>query len=249
MQLVSIIIPYYKKIKYIKKTINSILVQTYSKFEIILIHDDPNDLDFKYLSFLQKKDKRIRLLKNKNNIGAGFSRNKGINHAKGYYIAFCDADDTWKKDKLKKQISFMKKKKIDFSFTSYNQINTKGKKIKTILAPKKQGFDDLLKDCKVGLSTVILKKKIIKDKYPFIKLKTKEDLYLWIKLSKKNTLVGYDKVLSSWRKLDDSLSSNSFQKIKDGFTLYYKYLDFNFFQSIYFLLLLSINFVKKNIIK
>ena len=249
MKLVSIIIPYYKKIDYIKKTINSILLQTYSKFEIIIIHDDPNNLDFNYLSFLQKKDKRIKLLKNKNNIGAGLSRNKGIKYSKGYYIAFCDADDTWNKNKLEKQILFMKKKKIDFCFSSYKQINNKGKKIKTILAPKKQSFDDLLKDCRIGLSTVILKKKIIKDNDQFLNLKTKEDLYLWIRLSKKNKLVGYDKVLSSWRKLDDSLSANSFQKIKDGFELYYKYLNFNFFKSIYFLLLLSINFIKKNTIK
>ncbi len=249
MQLVSVIVPYYKKAKYIKKTLESILSQTYSKFEIILIHDDPGNIDLEYLYKLKKKDRRIKLLSNKKNLGAGFSRNKGIKKAKGFFIAFCDADDTWKKNKLEKQISYMKKKNIDFCFSSYDQINFKGKRIKTVIAPKYQKLNDLLKDCKIGLSTVILKKKIISKKYEFPNLKTKEDLCLWIKLSKKNNLVGYDKILSNWRKLDNSLSSSSIQKIKDGFTLYYTHLGFNFFKSIYFLLLLSLNFVKKNTYK
>ena len=101
MQLVSVIIPYYKKSKYINQTINSILNQTYSKFEIILIHDDPGNHDLRNLLDLKKKDKRIKLIKNIKNIGAGLSRNKGIEKARGPYIAFCDADDSWKKSKLK----------------------------------------------------------------------------------------------------------------------------------------------------
>ena len=55
---------------------------------------------------------------------------------------------------------------------------------------------------------------------PYRHFKTKEDLCLWIKLSKKNNLVGYDKILSNWRKLDNFLCSSSIQKVKDGFTLY-----------------------------
>ncbi len=249
MQLVSVIIPYYRKIKYVRKTVSSILCQTYTKLEIILIHDDPQNLDYKYLLELKKLDKRIRLIQNKKNIGAGLSRNKGIKKARGSLIAFCDADDVWKKNKLKKQISYMQENNIDFCCTSYDQIDDKGKKIKTILAPKKSVFEKLLRDCQIGLSTVIIKKDLLGKKHKFPNLKTKEDLYLWISLSKKFKLIGYNKVLSCWRKLDDSLSSNTFQKIKDGFVLYYKLLNFNIFKSFYFLLLLSFNFVKKNIFR
>ena len=70
---------------------------------------------------------------------------------------------------------------------------------------------------------------------------------MWLKLSKKIELVGYSKVLSDWRKLDNSLSSNTTQKLLDGFRLYYKYEGFNFLKSIYYLMLLSLNFIKKNI--
>ena len=141
----------------------------------------------------------------------------------------------------------MRSKNLNFCFSSYKKIDYKGKTIKTIIAPKVQNFDDLLKDCKIGLSTVILKKKILGNKLKFSELKTKEDLCLWIKLSKKNKLIGYNKVLSSWRKLDDSLSSNTFQKIKDGFNMYYKHLNLNFLKSFYYLFFLSINFIIKTI--
>ena len=69
-----------------------------------------------------------------------------------------DSDDLWKKGKLKNQISFMKKNDINFSYTSYNQIDSKGIKIKIVSAPKSQTYESLLRDCKIGTSTVIIKK-------------------------------------------------------------------------------------------
>lgn len=247
MQLVSVIIPYYKKLKYINQTINSVLNQSYVNLEVIIIHDDPGNKDIKKITRLKKKDDRIKLIINKRNIGAGLSRNKGIKKAKGYFIAFCDADDLWKKSKLKKQILFMKSRNLNFCYTSYNQIDDKGKKIKTVYAPDFLRYDNLLKDCKIGLSTVILKKKLLTNKFLFPKLKTKEDLCLWIKLSKKIKLIGHHEVLSSWRKLNNSLSSNSIQKLKDGYKLYKDNLNFNYVKTFYYLFLLSINFLKKNI--
>ena len=88
MDLVSVIVPYYKKKKFIKKTILSVLNQTYKKFEIIIIYDDPDKEDLNYIKELIKTDKRLNLIVNKNNIGAGKSRNEGIYKAKGKYICF-----------------------------------------------------------------------------------------------------------------------------------------------------------------
>ncbi len=249
MKTVSVIIPYYRKIKYIKKSIDSVLNQKFKNFEIIIVHDDPRNKDFDYLLELKKNNNKIRLIKNKKNLGAGFSRNKGIKLAKSKYIAFLDSDDTWKKEKLKSQISFMKKNNLDFSFTSYDQIDSEGKKLKTVKAPKLQRYDDLLKDCRIGLSTVILKKKLINKKFKFSNLKTKEDLCLWLKLSKKYKLVGYNKNLSKWRKMKESLSSSTKQKILDGFRLYYKHEKFSITKSIFYLFLLSFNFLKKNYLR
>ena len=116
MQLASIIIPYYKKKNYIYKSINSALNQSYKNFEIILIYDDQDKEDLVFLKKKYGKNKKIRIIDNKKNIGAGMSRNIGIEVSKGRYIAFLDADDEWNKNKLKEQINFMLKNKILFGF-------------------------------------------------------------------------------------------------------------------------------------
>ena len=96
MTEISIIIPYYKK-KFLKKTINSIQAQTYKKFEVIIIYDDKNLSELKFVKQLVKTDKRFKIIINKKNLGAGYSRNKGIKHSSGKFICFLDADDMWKK--------------------------------------------------------------------------------------------------------------------------------------------------------
>ena len=94
MDLVSVIIPYYKKKKYISNSINSVLKQTYKNFEIIIIYDDDNNDDLDLIEQLKKKDDRIKIIKNIKRMGAGKSRNIGINNSNGKFIAFLDADDT-----------------------------------------------------------------------------------------------------------------------------------------------------------
>ena len=106
---VSIIIPYFKKEFFIKNTIKSILNQTYQNFEIIVVYDDDDLSEFNIVKKILKKTQH-KIIINKKNIGVGLSRNRGIQYAKGKYIAFCDADDIWHKDKLKIQINFMEKK-------------------------------------------------------------------------------------------------------------------------------------------
>ena len=83
MKLVSVIIPYYKKIKFIEDCIVSVLKQTYKKIEILIIYDDPSNKDLKKILQLKKRDKRIKIIKNKVNLGAGQSRNIGIKKARG----------------------------------------------------------------------------------------------------------------------------------------------------------------------
>ena len=181
MELVSIITPYYKKKKYIELTINSVLQQTYKNFELIIIYDDQNKEDLNLLKNLTKKDKRIKLYINKKNLGAGRSRNKGIKLSQGSLIAFLDADDLWTRNKLKKQIFFMKKSLVDISHTSYHIINSDNKIIGNRIA-KDMNHKLLLSSCDIGLSTVIMKKEIITNKIKFANINTKEDYVLWLKI-------------------------------------------------------------------
>ena len=105
MNLVSIIMPYYRKKNFFVLSLESVLKQTYENFEIIIIYDDTDNSDLNYILDKQRMDKRIKVIQNKNNIGAGLSRNKGISVSNGDYIAFLDCDDCWHSEKLEKQFT------------------------------------------------------------------------------------------------------------------------------------------------
>ena len=247
MELVSIITPYYKKKKYIELTINSVLQQTYKNFELIIIYDDQNKEDLNLLKNLIKKDKRIKLYINKKNLGAGRSRNKGIKFSQGSLIAFLDSDDLWTRNKLKKQIFFMKKNLIDISHTSYHIINSDNKIIGNRIA-KDMNHKLLLSSCDIGLSTVIMKKEIITNKIKFANINTKEDYVLWLKITLDNKKIfALKKNLTKWRKLNDSLSASKIQKLYDGYLVYRKYMNFNLLKSFIRLLLLSFNYGLKRL--
>ena len=243
---VSVIIPYYKKKKYIVKTLYSVLNQTHRNLEVIIIYDDKNLDDLKFIKKEIKGKKNIRIFKNNQNIGVGLSRNKGIKISKGKYIAFCDADDLWKKNKVEYQIKIMKNKKLNFFHSNYNIIDSNDKKIGQFEINNKIRYNDLLKSCDIGLSTVIISKKLL-NKHKFCKLKTKEDYNLWLDIIKKEKIFfGTQKILTSWRETNNSLSSSSFQKIKDAYSLYNHYQKFNsLISSFYVIKLIFFAFIKK----
>ena len=247
MPVVSIILPYYKKINYIKKTINSILNQSFKDFEIILIYDDENLQDLYIIEENFKKNPKIKIIKNTKNLGAGISRNIGIKHARGKIIAFVDSDDFWLPNKLEKQTKFMQENNFNFTFCNYEKIMSEKKKIKVESSKPTLGYIDLLKSNEIGLSTVQLSKAIILDEL-FPPLKTKEDYVAWLKITKNNIYAhNFPHNLVTWNKTKESLSSDFFQKMLDGFKVFRKYENFNFLKSIYYLLILSINSIKRKI--
>ena len=243
--LVTIIIPYYKKKKFFKKTIKSVLKQTHKNFKIILIYDDVDKTELPFVKFTLRKIKNVKIITNKKNLGAGYSRNIGIKKSKSKLISFLDSDDMWHKDKLKKQIKFMKINKVAFSYTDYSIIDKNEKKIKIIRSPKTITYRNLLFSCDIGLSTVMVNSRLLK-KEKFPNLKTKEDYLLWIKLSKKKIkMLGINETLASWRETNNSLSSSIRQKLKDAFLVYSHHLKFNFLKSLILVFLLSVNSLTK----
>ncbi len=246
MDLVSVIIPYYKKRDFISGTIESVLKQSYKNFEILIIYDDSSDTDYSFIKEIKKKDSRIAIIRNINKSGAGVSRNLGISKSKGNYIAFLDADDTWHIDKLEKQINFMKKHNYSATHTSYSIVNENKDVIGKRIARDFLKIDDLLKSCDIGTSTVVLQKNLLNKDTEFASLATKEDFVLWLRLLKKNIKIyALNENLALWTKSKYSLSSSTPQKLIDGFKVYNKYMKFNFVKSIYYLICLSINFLKK----
>ncbi len=237
--LVSVIMPYYNKKNYFLKSINSALKQTYTNIEILIIYDDQNRDDLEYIESCIKNDSRVKIIFNDNNKGVAYSRNKAISIACGEYIAFLDCDDYWEANKIELQLNFMLTHGYDFSHTTYQVINYNGKIVSTIRARETLKYKKLLKSCDIGLSSVILKRKLLTDmKFP--ELKTKEDFVLWLNLAKKSVnLVGLDKPLMFWRQTPNSLSGSISQKLKDAFKVYHLYEKKNFFYSIFCVIRLS----------
>ena len=237
--LVSVIMPYYNKKNFFLESINSVLNQTHSKLEIIIIYDDQNRNDLEYIKNCIKNDSRVKIIFNDKNKGAAYSRNKAISIARGEYVAFLDCDDFWEINKIEVQLNFMLTNDYDFSHTTYRVINYNEIIIGTIKAKKRLKYRELLKSCDIGLSSVILKRNLLSNmKFP--DLKTKEDFVLWLSLAKKSVnLVGFDKPLMFWRRVPDSLSSSTLQKLRDAFKVYYVYEEKNFFYSIFCVIRLS----------
>ena len=253
---VSIIIPYKDNLKYLFSALNSAFRQTYRNFKIIIIYDSENKIDlYKIKKFLRIKNRKklppVSIKINKINLGAGYSRNVGIKKSRTKYVAFLDADDIWAKNKLKSQISYMEKNNYVFSHTSYYVINDKNKVISTRYARSIITFHELLRSCDIGLSTVILNTKFVKkNNYFFPKIKTKEDFVLWLKITRDvKSVSGMNRKLTYYRKTNNSLSSDKLTSLINGYKVYRNYMNFSIVKSIYFLIILSINFLKKNLFK
>ena len=246
MNLVSVIIPYFKKINFIAESINSVINQSYKNLEIIIVYDDFSHDDLDYILKLKELDPRINVVINSKNLGAGESRNIGILKSNGTYIAFLDADDIWTLNKIEYQINFMQKNKLDCCHTSYNIIDENRVIVAQRMAKNFQNLEELLKSCDSGLATVMLKKTIFSEYCKFPNIKTKEDFVLWLKILKKgHAFIAIDKNLSFWRNSKNSLSSSSYQKLIDGFRVYYIHMNYKFFKSLYLLICLSLNYLKK----
>ena len=250
---VTIIIPYKNNLKYLFFALKSIFTQSYKNFKILIIYDDEDKSDLsKIKSFLKIKNNirgiPTKIVVNKNNLGAGFSRNVGIKKSNTKYVAFLDSDDIWAKNKLKIQVDFMEKNKQVFSHSSYFVINSKNKIISIRDAKPIISIDELIRSCDIGLSTVIVNLNFIKkNNFYFPKIKTKEDFVLWLRIiSKIKFIKGINKKLTYYRKTNNSLSSNKFLSLINGYRVYRDYMNYNQIKSIFYLVILSINSLKKN---
>ena len=239
--LISVVITYFKKKNFIKKTLDSIFNQKYKNFELVFVFDDKDKKDLKFIKSLLKKFKRKKLIVNNKNLGVAASRNLAIKYCKGSFLAFIDADDIWLKNKLKIQLNLMLKGGHLFSYSAYSIINSNGKFVSTRQVSKNINYLKLIKSCEIGLSTVMIKNQLF-NQLKFPNLKTQEDFALWLKLLRKGyKFFPIKKVLSSWRTTENSLSANKFQKLIDAFKLFYIHENKNFIYSIYCVIVLTYN--------
>ena len=189
---ISIIVPLYNSEKYIHETVMSVINQTYTNWELIIVDDCSSDNSVNIVKELMKNDNRIKLIDNINrNSGPAKARNIGIEHASGEYISFLDADDVWLKDKLQKQIAYMKSIDSLFSCTNIqeidnnsNLISSKKRKIYNLIFNILPNFrlNTLLITNQICTSTVMLKRSILNEQLFDEDRKLVEDYHLWLRL-------------------------------------------------------------------
>lgn len=219
-ELVSIIMPSYNTANFISETIESVLAQTYSNWELIIVDDcSTDDTDAVVCPYLA--DDRIRYLKNEKNSGAAVSRNRALREARGKWVAFLDSDDLWFPEKLEKQISFMKNKGYHFSYTNYIEMNEdSAPNGRRITGPKKITKHGMYNYCWPGCLTVMYDVETI-GLIQIADIKKNNDYAMWLKVCKKSDCYLLDETLAKYRKRGGSISNHGYTKlIKWHYKLY-----------------------------
>ena len=231
---VSIIIPVHNAEKFIGKTIESVLNQTYKNWEMLIFNDKSKDNSLKIIKKYSEKDERIKVVDSKENVGVVAARNKLIEIATGEFIAFLDADDYWKQNKLEKQIKFMRKNNALISCTEYTRVTEDEKEINDIIIKEIITYEDMLKINYLGCLTVIYNANKLGKRY-FKERKKNEDYVLWLEIVKETKIIfGLKENLAFYRVLNNSRSSNKIKVAKDRWEVYRKIERLSLLKSIYY---------------
>ena len=234
--LVSIITPLYNSEKFISETIESVLAQTYTNWEMLIVNDCSKDNGAKIVEEYVKKDKRIKLFNNEKNLGGAGTRNRAIKEARGKYIAFLDSDDLWKKEKLKKQIKFMENNGYSLTYSKFEQIDENSIPLGVeVVIPSKVSYKELFKADVIGCLTAIYnQEKLGKIYMPEVRMG--QDFALWLEILKKiNVAYGINESLALYRIRKGSLSKNKLKRIKFNWIIFRKYNNQNIMQSSWYI--------------
>jgi len=226
-EMVSIIVPVYCAAPYIAETIEMVEEQTYQNWELLLIDDRSPDNSAEIIQNMIEKlsgqaPVRIRLIRKEKNEGAASARNTGIGLAKGRYIAFLDADDIWRPEKLEKELSFMEEKQAAFAFTAYEFGDEKARGTGRIVrAPERLTYRKALSRTVIFTSTVIFDTAKISKELIRMPDVASEDTATWWKVLRNGyTAYGLNEALVIYRRPAKSLSSNKFVALKRIWNLY-----------------------------
>ena len=235
--LISIITPIYNAENTLKKTLDSILSQTYENYEVLMVNDASSDQS-REIANSYTEDRRFKLINLTDNSGVANARNVGIDSSSGGFICFLDADDWWESEKLSIQIAQTLEEDLTLSYMSYLRIDEKTAKILShVRPPKSLGYKDLLQSNHLGNLTTMVKATLIGETR-FEKI-GHEDYVFWLEILKKGVtakLINTDKNQCNYLVRADSLSSNKLKAIKWQWNIYRKREKLNFFESVFFLL-------------
>lgn len=210
MPKVSVVIPAYNAMKYLPKTLDSVLQQTFADFEILIVNDGSSDNISQWASSV--KDPRVRLISQENQ-GLPGARNTGIENAQGEYIAFVDADDLWAPTKLEKQVSCLDERpKVGLVYTWTVLVDENDNPTGRIFASNFEGsvWRNLLETNEMNNSSSSMVRRCCFEQVGLFdrSLKSAEDMDMWLRLAANYQFAVVKEPLTFYRQHSSSMSNN-----------------------------------------
>ena len=219
--LVSIIVPVHNAAGSLHRALRSVLSQTLTDYELILVDDCSADESIRILRKYCELDERVRLYSTATNSGPGVARNVGLRSAKGRYIAFLDADDFWIRNKLEQQVRCFEDDEVILSHTRVILLNTRGDIVGILGGRKEMHLFDMYVGNRVTMSSAMVRADLIgADEMP--EMRNREDYAYWISLLRRNSgYIAYvPEFLVGYVKMPGSVSSSILQNVVDTYRMY-----------------------------
>lgn len=236
LPLVSIITPVYNSQEFIDETLDSVLAQTYTNWEMLLIDDCSSDRSVQIVQHRREQDPRFKLIQLAENSGSGVARNEGIKQASGKYIAFLDSDDIWVPEKLSLHVRFMEEHDSVFSHTSYGYLNEAGETINNTYHVSRNpvGYRDLLKRTEISCLTAMYNQEALGKKY-MPDVRRKQDYGLWLSILRGGEVsLPLDKELAFYRQRKGSATSKKHLLILQHIAFLRKYESLSLLSATYY---------------
>lgn len=259
--MISIIVPVYNAAAYIEQTVKTVLQQTYTDWELLLVDDCSTDNSVEIIKLIIDKyeqscndDKqpvsKIRLIEKKQNEGAAMARNTGLSESRGRYIAYLDADDIWYPEKLDTEFAYMNEYGAGFVFTAYNFGDENAvASNKIVRVPKTLTYKEALSRTIIFTSTVLFDTEKVDKNLLVMPNIGSEDTATWWRILKTGIVAyGLNKPLTIYRRPASSLSSNKKVAIKRIWNLYTVHEGLNPFISFFYLIAWAIRATLRRVI-
>ncbi|MCA0935179.1 glycosyltransferase [Vibrio alginolyticus] len=245
--LVSIVTPTYNSENYIVHTVDTVLSQTYTDWELIIIDDCSTDDTPRLLEQLTRLDSRIKVFSLDSNQGSGVARNKGISLAQGQYLAFLDSDDLWMPNKLEVQVNYLKNKSSGICHTAFVFVDEQGQPRRgAVSVSERVDLLQNLKSTEIGTSTAVINRELVLGDILFSKLRARQDLQLWISLLGRGYCShGINQSLVKYRVRNGSVSSNKIKMLYVTLKVYLGIENLSFTKRVYTYICYVTNAIRK----
>jgi teichuronic acid biosynthesis glycosyltransferase TuaG len=244
--MISVITAAYNCAAYIEQTIKSVQNQTLPDWEMIIIDDNSTDNTLQIIKEKASADARIKYLINDTNLGPAKTRNKGIELARGRYLAFLDGDDLWEENFIEVSLDFMIINGYPFVFSSYKRVDELLQPLYTdFIVPAKVNYHSLLKTCPISCLTAVIDIEST-GKFYMPDIPKRQDYGLWLSILKKiDHAHGIKQPLAVYRIRKNSVSRNKYKAMFYVWKVYRDVEHINIFYSAYLMVNYIINGLKK----